>query len=97
MSSAVQDPRFSPHIDPVAANSPKSVVCLPILAKGLVLGAIFLTSGRTNAFSPSNATVLSILAQQASISITTAQLFRKLQRATQANIRSESRHGHAQV
>jgi len=48
---------------------------------------MYLTSGRTNAFSTSNAAVLSILAQQASISITNAILFRKLQRATQANIR----------
>lgn len=83
----MQDPRFSSHADPVVSNNPKSVVCLPILSKGLVLGSIFLTSGRTNAFSPSNAAVLSILAQQASISITNAQLFKKLQRATQANIR----------
>ncbi|KAL7411025.1 hypothetical protein BDY24DRAFT_371574 [Mrakia frigida] len=57
------------------------------IAKGLVLGAIYLTSGRTNAFSPSNVAVLTLLAQQSSISITNARLFRKLQRATQANIR----------
>lgn len=67
-----------------------SLLTLPFdfqIAKGLVLGAIYLTSGRTNAFSPSNVAVLTLLAQQSSISITNARLFRKLQRATQANIR----------
>ncbi|CED84388.1 histidine kinase [Phaffia rhodozyma] len=87
LSNAATDPRFMSATQAAPGQHPKSVVCLAIEHKSLVLGAIYLTSGKTNAFTPSNVNVLQILARQASIAIGNALLFRKLHRATQANIR----------
>lgn len=45
VSNVATDPRMVTFAE---KDSPKSIVCLPISSKGICIGAIYLTSGRTN-------------------------------------------------
>ena len=62
----------------------RSVICIPFSNnRGQTYGALFL--GSSLAFSQTNVAVISLLSQQASISIANALLFRSVQQATKAN------------
>jgi hypothetical protein len=77
------DPRFSSE----AGQSPhRSVICLPIFSnRGQTFGAVYLAS--TYPFSQRIMTVLTLLCQQASISISNALLFRSVQTGTRENLK----------
>jgi GAF domain-containing protein len=77
------DSRFSSE----ARQSPhQSVVCLPIFSnRGQTFGALYLAS--KYAFSQSTVTLLTLLCQQANISVANALLFRSVQAGTKENLR----------
>jgi GAF domain-containing protein len=77
------DSRFSSE----ARQSPyQSVVCLPIFSnRGQTFGALYLASKYT--FSQDTVTLLTLLCQQANISVANALLFRSVQAGTKENLR----------
>jgi hypothetical protein len=77
------DSRFSSE----AQQSPyQSVVCLPIFSnRGQTFGALYLAS--KYAFSQNTITLLTLLCQQANISVANALLFRSVQAGTKENLR----------
>jgi GAF domain-containing protein len=76
------EPRFAQE---AGQSVIRSVICIPFSNnRGQTYGALFLGSGL--AFSQTNVAVLSLLSQQASISIANALLFRSVQQATKANL-----------
>ncbi len=59
----------------------RSVLCLPIIKQGRLLGALYLENNLTpSAFTPDRAAVLQLLASQAAISLENASLYSELQR-----------------
>ncbi|KAI0063199.1 STKc type histidine kinase [Artomyces pyxidatus] len=77
------DSRFSSE----AQQSPyRSVVCLPIFSnRGQTFGALYLAS--KYAFSQNTVTLLTLLCQQANISVANALLFRSVQAGTRENLK----------
>jgi GAF domain-containing protein len=77
------DSRFSSE----AGQTPlRSVVCLPIISnRGQTFGAVYVSS--RYAFSPNVVTILTLLCQQASISISNSLLFRSVQTGTRENLK----------
>ncbi|MDB5764049.1 MAG: hypothetical protein JWQ21_3044, partial [Herminiimonas sp.] len=70
-----------------ARRRPKSVLCLPILRQGALLGVLYLENSLvTHAFTPERVTVLQLLASQAAISLENALLYADL-REREARIR----------
>ncbi|KAF8061003.1 hypothetical protein FPV67DRAFT_1673829 [Lyophyllum atratum] len=64
----------------------RSVICLPIFSnRGQTFGAIYVAS--THPFSRNTVTILTLLCQQASISIANALLFRSVQAGTRENLK----------
>jgi diguanylate cyclase (GGDEF)-like protein len=55
----------------------KSVMSVPLIGKKGIIGALTLTSNRKNAYSAKNLKIMSILANQAAVAISNAQLFDK--------------------
>ncbi|KDR85277.1 hypothetical protein GALMADRAFT_218372 [Galerina marginata CBS 339.88] len=80
---ATSDSRFSSE----AGQTPhRSVICLPIFSnRGQTFGAVYLAS--RYAFSQNTVTILTLLCQQASISIANALLFRSVQAGTRENLK----------
>ncbi|KZT56029.1 hypothetical protein CALCODRAFT_550887 [Calocera cornea HHB12733] len=83
---AAQDPRYS-----VAAHSSsdRTILCFPIYhaGRGDMMGCIYMASHRPFAYPPHIVTMMTVLAQQASISITNCLLFQDVTKATRNNIR----------
>ncbi|KAG5646067.1 hypothetical protein DXG03_004490 [Asterophora parasitica] len=64
----------------------RSVICLPIFSnRGQTFGAVYLSSHHP--FSQNTVTILTLLCQQASISIANALLFRSVQAGTRENLK----------
>ncbi|GAW08325.1 histidine kinase [Lentinula edodes] len=80
---ASSDMRFSSE----AAQSPhRSVICIPIFSnRGQTFGAVYVASKYT--FSQNIVTILTLLCQQASISVSNALLFRSVQAGTRENLK----------
>ncbi|KAJ7596782.1 dual-domain HisK/Mak2 protein kinase [Mycena floridula] len=77
------DSRFSSE---ARQSAHRSVVCLPIFSnRGQTFGAVYFAS--RYAFSKTTARILTLLCQQASISISNALLFRSVQAGTRENLR----------
>ena len=63
----------------VRKNRPRSVLCLPIVKQGSLVGALYLENNLTpHAFTSSRVTVLELLASQAAISLENAALYSDL-------------------
>jgi PAS domain S-box-containing protein len=63
----------------LARTQPRSVLCLPILRQGRVVGLLYLENNLvTRAFTPDRLLVLELLAAQAAISLETAHLYSAL-------------------
>lgn len=76
------EPRF---VQEAGQSVIRSVICLPFSNnRGQTYGALFL--GSQYPFTQTNLSILSLLCQQASISIANAMLFRSVQQATKANL-----------
>ena len=82
-NDVASDSRFASE----AQQSPhRSVVCLPIFGnRGQTFGALYLAS--KYAFSQNQVTLLTLLCQQANISVANALLFRSVQTGTRENLR----------
>ena len=66
----------------MAANRPKSVLCIPIQRHGELVGVLYLENNQaTDAFTPIRVEVLTVLSVQAAISIDNARLYSKLEKA----------------
>lgn len=76
------EPRFAQE---ASQSVIRSVICIPFSNnRGQTYGALFV--GSQYSFSPTNLAMLTLLCQQASISIANALLFRSVQQATKANL-----------
>ena len=81
--AAVQETFSSdPHI---AANRPKSVLCLPLLRNGNLIGIVYLENNQaTEAFTPANLEFINLLLPQAAISLDNAQVHSQLKQESEA-------------
>lgn len=83
LEDASLDSRFASE---ARQSAHRSIVCLPIFSnRGQTFGAAYFAS--RYAFSKNTATVLSLLCQQASISISNALLFKSVQAGTRENLK----------
>ncbi|QRK10602.1 AAA family ATPase [Archangium violaceum] len=80
LDDATRDARFAS--DPyILQRAPRSILCLPILSQGRLLGLIYLENNLTpGAFTPERQEVLRLLSAQIAISIENAQLYNELER-----------------
>ncbi|KAF9056453.1 histidine kinase [Panaeolus papilionaceus] len=77
------DPRFSSE---AGQSQYRSVICLPIFSnRGQTFGTVYLASRQP--FTRNTLTILTLLCQQASISISNALLFRSVQAGTRENLK----------
>lgn len=82
-NDASLDPRFSTE---AGQTVHRAVICLPIFSnRGQTFGAVYVAS--KYAFSQNTVTILTLLCQQASISIANALLFRSVQAGTRENLK----------
>jgi PAS domain S-box-containing protein len=75
LADATHEGRFTE--DPyVLQNQPKSVLCMPIIHQGKLIGLLYLENNlTTDAFTPERLEVLKLLSSQAAISLQNAQLY----------------------
>ncbi len=77
------DPRFSKKADEISGFQTKSVVCVPLMVRGKVLGAIELINNNTeDSFSKDDLLLLETLADYTAIAIENSKLFDKVQELT---------------
>ncbi|HEY9692729.1 MAG TPA: AAA family ATPase [Oculatellaceae cyanobacterium] len=68
----------------IVKAKPKSVLCVPIITQGTVIGILYLENNLTaGAFTPERLEVLRILSTQAAISLKNAMLYANLETATE--------------
>src|SRR5262249_51203 len=66
----------------IVRKQPKSILCIPILSQGRLVGIIYLENNlAAGAFTPDRLEVLSLLSSQAAISIENAVLYKHLEEA----------------
>ncbi len=84
LADARSDARFSQ--DPyLALHQPKSVLCVPMLHRGRLVGVLYLeNNSATGAFSPARASFLKFIAAQAAVAVENAKLYGELNRATES-------------
>ncbi|MEG4105748.1 AAA family ATPase [Microcoleus sp. S13_C5] len=64
----------------IVKNQPKSLLCIPIINQGKLIGIVYLENNRTaGAFTPDRLEVLKILCSQTAISIENARLYQSLE------------------
>jgi predicted ATPase/signal transduction histidine kinase len=96
LDDAAASPLFS-HDMYVKQRRPRSVLCLPLVKQGKLVGALYLENNLTpRAFTPSRIAVLELLASQAAISLENAVLYSNLQQAEKGLRRSEAYLSEAQ-
>ena len=84
LDDAVSSMRFG-HDRYICDNKVGSVLCLPLLRQGDVLGLVYLENASVRgAFSSNNVIVLEVLAAQAVISLENARLYDRLEQQVQA-------------
>lgn len=77
VSNAMEDSRYMSDLY-IHKNRSKSILCKPIITKGIVKGYLYLENNLiTGAFTPERVEILNILATQAAISIENAALYKK--------------------
>jgi predicted ATPase/signal transduction histidine kinase len=84
--------------DYVHRNTVRSVLCLPIVNKATLIGALYLENNLTPyAFTPERVAVLEVLASQAAISLENARLFEDVRRENNDRLRAEEELRQAQA
>jgi diguanylate cyclase (GGDEF)-like protein len=77
------DPSFAPRFDEASAFHTRSILAVPLLARGRVLGIIELVNGPTDPpFTNEDLTTLTAIADYAAIAIENARNFRRVQELT---------------
>lgn len=70
-------------------HRPKSVLCLPVMSRGQVIGALYLENRLTSqAFAPERVEMLGMLASQAAIALENAWLYGNLEQRVQERTRA---------
>jgi len=81
--NAMQDDRFS-HTEYIKNNQPKSLLSLPILHQGVVMGIVYLENNLIyGAFTADRIKVLQLLTVQMAVSMENALLYRNMERKVQ--------------
>ncbi|KAI7883767.1 hypothetical protein K492DRAFT_229475 [Lichtheimia hyalospora FSU 10163] len=85
IQDVAQDPRFAsgPWFERLSRRT--SVICMPIMHRSMMIGCLFV-EGAAGIFTRRHNTVLGLLCQQMGISISNANLFTSVQRATAATM-----------
>src|SRR5512140_1033006 len=77
------DPSFSPRFDQASAFRTRSILAVPLIARGSVLGVIELVNGpKDPPFTSDDLTTLTAIADYAAIAIDNARNFRRVQELT---------------
>ncbi len=85
-NDAAHDARFS-AVESIVAMKLHSFMCAPLVAKGTVLGLIYLDSQeKSNCFDENDVALLSALANQSAIAIENSRLYEDLQKAYHESI-----------
>ncbi len=85
--NAMDDPRFAAAMSVQFANL-RSVLCVPLIAQGRLLGIIYLDNRiRTAVFTDHHLSMLSAFANQASVAIENARLYDNLRRSLEERLR----------
>jgi PAS domain S-box-containing protein len=74
-----QDPRFDTVLDEDSDFSPRSSLCVPLLARGQIIGAIETLNKHRGAFDQEDLTLLRSMAASAAIAIENARLYQQAQ------------------
>ena len=82
-----QDPRFYRDVDAHTGFTTRSILCVPLAIEDRVIGAIEAINKRGGQFTADDQRLLSTLAQQASVAIENARLFRQLSNLQEFNQR----------
>jgi GAF domain-containing protein/DNA-binding NarL/FixJ family response regulator len=77
---AQSDPRFSPVFDEITGLVTKSVLCVPLMIKGRVIGVVEALNKSGDGFTDDDLALLRPLAASAAVSIENAQLFEETHR-----------------
>ena len=81
-SRIANDPYVSGGNSPAEAESPKSILCVPVQQHGELLGLFYLENNlTTHAFTPDRIEIIQVLAAQTAISLKNAGLYEALQEA----------------
>ncbi len=84
--NAMEDPRFAMR-ESVQFSNLRSVVCIPLIAQGQLLGIIYLDNRlKTSVFTEQHLAMLSAFGLQASIAIENARLYDNLRRSLEERI-----------
>ena len=83
LNNATEEGNF--RYDPYVLNKkPKSILCIPLIQKGVLSGVLYLeNNATTGAFTPKRLRLLSLLSSQMAISIENAQFYGKLESKVQ--------------
>jgi PAS domain S-box-containing protein len=95
--SVLLDDASAPHAyssDPyIAGNGSRSILCLPLLKQGELIGVLYLENALAPAvFTPRRTALLKVLAAQAAISLQNARLYAELQQENTDRRQSEERY-----
>lgn len=75
-SEAIKDLFFVTNDPYITQNKPKSLLCIPLLNRGEILGILYLENNRVfSAFTEERLEILKLLSSQAAISLKNAQLY----------------------
>ncbi|MGK7918935.1 MAG: AAA family ATPase, partial [Trichodesmium sp.] len=68
----------------IKENQPRSILCLPLLKRGQLIGIVYLENNRTiGAFTSDRLEILDLLCAQAAITLENARLYKQVQQALQ--------------
>ncbi len=84
---ALEDPRFA-NATSVKLGNVRSVVCVPLISQGRVLGVVYLDNRvKTGVFEDTHVEMLSAFANQAAVAIENARLYDNLRRSVEERLR----------
>ena len=79
--------------DYIRQRAPRSILCLPLLKQGELIGVIYLENNlASRVFTPTHSTVLELLSSQAAISLQNADLYARLERENAERKQSDERY-----
>ena len=90
IDDAQQDNRFCPAIDKKTGMKTRSIICVPLVLKKEVIGALELVDTRQNKFTSNDLSLLELIASSASISFENARLYGDLQTELEKRRKAEN-------
>ncbi|RQZ09273.1 GAF domain-containing protein [Burkholderia sp. Bp9031] len=86
------------HVDSLRAHPTRSLVCLPLLKQGALIGVLYLENALTNGvFSPRRIAMLEVLAPQAANALESARLYAELIDENARRLETEAALRHART